>query len=213
MRGLPGDTGDSGQVPALVDTLADIWADAHPELIDTLNAATDGLSVPALRRQITGHPTYEGFILVCAYAAGRTGSSHPGDRMRTHLAATLGSVVLTAGTLLGAPAAGAQTAAYPITPFDVALGASYVRGTLTWYDRSVGADGTLRAVGCNRAWFGAYGASGNELGSWNTGIKCDVTYRFRIGIPADAPGGAAYVRVCMDDASTNPPKCVRYNRP
>ncbi|MGW3413577.1 hypothetical protein [Streptomyces sp. NPDC000888] len=30
--------------------------------------------------------------------------------MKTHLAAALGSVVLTAGTLLGAPAAGAQTA-------------------------------------------------------------------------------------------------------
>ncbi|MWA08341.1 hypothetical protein [Streptomyces sp. BA2] len=132
--------------------------------------------------------------------------------MKTHLAA-LGSLLLTAGTLLGAPAAGAQTAAYPTTPFDVTVGASYLRGTLTWYNRSVGADGTLRAVGCHRAWFGAYGASGQELGTWSTGIKCDGTYRFNGTIPADGPGGAAYVKVCLDDVNTPSSKCVRYNRP
>lgn len=60
--------------------------------------------------------------------------------MKTHLAAALGSVVLTAGTLLCAPAAGAQTAAYPTTAVDVTYGASYVRGTLTWYNRSVGVE-------------------------------------------------------------------------
>ncbi len=133
--------------------------------------------------------------------------------MKAHLAAALGSVVLTAGTLLGAPAAGAQTAAYSTTPFDVTFGASYLRGTLTWYNRSVGADGTLRAVGCYRAWFGTYGASGEELGAWDTGIKCDGTYPFRIGIPADAPRGAAYVRVCIDDVTAHSSHCGRYNRP
>ncbi|MET9518307.1 hypothetical protein [Streptomyces sp. NPDC002994] len=133
--------------------------------------------------------------------------------MKTHFAAALGSVVLTAGTLLGAPAAGAQTAAYPTTPFDVTFGASYVRGTLTWYNRSVGVDGTLRAVGCHSAWFGTYGASGNELGAWSTGTKCDVTYRFKTEIPADAPGGAAYVRVCIHDANANSSKCIKYTRP
>ncbi|GHI90446.1 hypothetical protein ACWGF3_17710 [Streptomyces xanthophaeus] len=133
--------------------------------------------------------------------------------MKTHLAAALGSVVLTAGTLLGAPAASAQTAAYPTTPFDVTYGASYARGTLTWYNRSVGVDGTLRAVGCRRAWFGAYGASGNELGAKSTSTKCDVTYPLQTVIPADVPGGAVYVIVCIDDANANPLKCVRYNRP
>ncbi|MCX5613306.1 MULTISPECIES: hypothetical protein [unclassified Streptomyces] len=133
--------------------------------------------------------------------------------MKTHLAAALGSVVLTAGTLLCAPAAGAQTAAYPTTAVDVTYGASYVRGTLTWYNRSVGVEGTLRAVGCRRAWFGAYGASGNELGARSTSTKCDVTYPVSTGIPADVPGGAAYVIVCIDDANANPLKCVRYDRP
>ncbi|MEU9143980.1 hypothetical protein [Streptomyces sp. NPDC048349] len=133
--------------------------------------------------------------------------------MKTYLAAALGSAALTAGMLLGTPAASAQTAAYPTTAFDVPYGASYVRGTLTWYNRSVGAEGVLRAVGCRRAWFGAYGASGNELGARSTSTKCDVTYPIETVIPADVPGGAAYVIVCIDDANANPLRCERYDRP
>ncbi|MEV6734536.1 MULTISPECIES: GNAT family N-acetyltransferase [unclassified Streptomyces] len=59
-----------GQVPALLDVAADIWADAHPELVNNPEAATAGLSVPALRRQITGHLRHEGFTLVIAYSGG-----------------------------------------------------------------------------------------------------------------------------------------------
>ncbi|WP_244315784.1 hypothetical protein [Streptomyces albidochromogenes] len=120
--------------------------------------------------------------------------------------------MLTAGTLLGAPAAGAQTAPYPSTPFDVTLGASSVRGTLTWYDRSVGAGGKLRAVDCNRVRFSTYDASGNELGTWSTSTQCKVTYQFRTVIPSDVPGGAASVRICLGDANTAL-KCEWYNRP
>ncbi|MFF1714212.1 hypothetical protein [Streptomyces sp. NPDC058268] len=131
--------------------------------------------------------------------------------MKTHLAAALGSLVLTAGTLLGAPTAvGAQSAPYPSTPFDVTLGASSVRGTLTWYDRSVGASGKLQAVGCNRVWFSTYGASGNELGSWSSSTQCDVTYPFNTVFPANAPGGAASVKICLSNADAL--KCGWYNR-
>ncbi|WAZ26681.1 hypothetical protein STRCI_008293 [Streptomyces cinnabarinus] len=133
--------------------------------------------------------------------------------MKTHLAAALGFVVLTAGTLLGAPtAAGAQTAPYPTTPFDVTLGASSVRGTLTWYDRSVGAGGKLQAVGCNRVGFSTYGASGNELGTWSTTLQCNVTYQFNTVLPADVPGGAASVRICLSDEDMAV-KCEWYDRP
>ncbi|MFE2046007.1 GNAT family N-acetyltransferase [Streptomyces sp. NPDC059477] len=59
-----------GQVPPLLDTLADIWADAHPELLDNPDAATAGLSVPALHRQITGHLKHPGFTLATAYTDG-----------------------------------------------------------------------------------------------------------------------------------------------
>ncbi|WP_407838629.1 hypothetical protein ACE1OC_23305 [Streptomyces sp. DSM 116496] len=136
--------------------------------------------------------------------------------MKTHLAAVgsvVGSAVLTAGALLGAPAASAQTTAYPTTPFDVTYGASYVRGTLTWYNRSVGVEGTLRAVGCRRAWFGAYSASHSQLDVKSTSTKCDVTYPIKTLLNADVPGGAAYVIVCLDDANANPLKCERYYRP
>ncbi|WP_406131585.1 hypothetical protein [Streptomyces sp. NBC_00989] len=133
--------------------------------------------------------------------------------MKTHLAAAVGSVVLTAGTLLGAPAAGAQTAAYPTTTFDVTYGASYARGTLTWYNRSVGVDGTLRAVGCRRAWIGTYTASASELDARSTSTQCDATYPIVTTVPADVPGGAGIVVVCVADANANPLKCMGYSRP
>ncbi|MBT2511331.1 GNAT family N-acetyltransferase [Streptomyces sp. ISL-98] len=59
-----------GQVPPLLDTIADVWADAHPELVNNPGAATDGLSADALRRQVVGHLRHEGFTLVAAYAHG-----------------------------------------------------------------------------------------------------------------------------------------------
>ncbi|MDQ0605426.1 hypothetical protein QF037_009771 [Streptomyces canus] len=133
--------------------------------------------------------------------------------MKTHLAAAVGSVVLTAGTLLGAPAAGAQTAAYPTSPFYVDdYAASYAYGTLTWYNRSVGVDGTLQAVGCRRVWFGAYGASDKLLGTRSTSTQCNTTYPLKTGIPADVTGGATYVIVCIDDHNAQPIKCERYDR-
>ena len=131
--------------------------------------------------------------------------------MKTHLTTALGPLVLTAGTLLGAPAAGAQTVPYPSTAFDVTVGASSVRGTLTWRDQSVRAAGTHRAVGCNRVWFSTHGASGNELGMWSSGTRCNVTYQFNAELPGDAPGGATSVRICLDAATAL--KCESYNRP
>ncbi|MEU5951633.1 hypothetical protein [Streptomyces sp. NPDC047525] len=131
--------------------------------------------------------------------------------MKTHLTAALGSIVLTAGTLLGAPAAGAQTVPFPSTSFDVTIGASSVRGTLTWRDRSVGAAGTHRAVGCNRLWLSTYGASGIELGTWSSGTRCNVTYQFSVMSPADVPGGAASVRICLEANAAL--ACESYNRP
>ncbi|MEV0523793.1 hypothetical protein AB0I66_10220 [Streptomyces sp. NPDC050439] len=131
--------------------------------------------------------------------------------MKTRLAAGLGSIVLTAGALLGAPAAGAQTAPYPSTSFDVTVGASSVRGTLTWRDRSVGATGTHRAVGCGRVWFRTYGASGNVLDTVSSSTRCNVTYQFRHEFVADAPGGVASVEICLE--ANTALACERYNRP
>lgn len=134
--------------------------------------------------------------------------------MKTHFAAALGSVALTAGTLLVAPApAVAQTPA-SVREFNVPDGVgSYARGTLTWSNRWVGVEGTLRAVDCRRAWFGAYDASHNKLDDASTGTKCNTTYPLNADLSANKPGGAAYVIVCIDDANANPLNCVRYNRP
>jgi ribosomal protein S18 acetylase RimI-like enzyme len=60
----------AGQIPPLEDVIADIWADAHPELVDKPGGETDGLSVPGLRRQLTGHLRHPGFNLVIAHAPG-----------------------------------------------------------------------------------------------------------------------------------------------
>ncbi|MFI6494331.1 GNAT family N-acetyltransferase [Streptomyces sp. NPDC050564] len=59
-----------GEVPPLMDVVADIWADSHPELVANPGAEAMGLSVPALHRQINGHLKYPGFTLVVAYADG-----------------------------------------------------------------------------------------------------------------------------------------------
>jgi ribosomal protein S18 acetylase RimI-like enzyme len=56
------------QTQPLVDALADIWADAHPEY----TASTDqrARSVESLRRQIDGHFRHAGFTLAAAYRSG-----------------------------------------------------------------------------------------------------------------------------------------------
>jgi hypothetical protein len=57
-------------VPALLDTVADIWAEAHPELATGTGTGPGDLSEPALRRQITGHTRHGGCTLVVAHEGG-----------------------------------------------------------------------------------------------------------------------------------------------
>lgn len=67
--------------------------------------------------------------------------------MQSHLAAVLGSVVLTAGTLLGAPADSAQASAYPVTPFEpIEVGNTWMTDTITWFNRSVAVKGPQKSV-------------------------------------------------------------------
>lgn len=123
------------------------------------------------------------------------------------------SAALTGPAAVAAPTAGA---AYPTSSVDVSYGATYVRGTLTWFNRSVGFQGTYRAIessGCRRAWFGTYTASGDYLDARSTSTLCNGTKPITTAIPADVPGGAASVVVCLDDADAVPLKCVKYERP
>ncbi|QKW18793.1 GNAT family N-acetyltransferase [Kitasatospora sp. NA04385] len=52
----------------LLDTLVDIWTEAHADHADVAQA---GFTPETLRRQITGHARRDEFTLIAAYAAGQ----------------------------------------------------------------------------------------------------------------------------------------------
>ncbi|MFF5494217.1 hypothetical protein [Streptomyces aquilus] len=145
--------------------------------------------------------------------------------MQSHLAAALGTVVLTAGALLGAPAADAQTSDYPTTPYTrITVGNTWTQGTITWYNRSVAVVGTHKSVSaagpayCRRTWAYTYDANGAMLGSagsYASDTACGTTKNFSsFVVPADVPGGAASVRVCLDDGNLEDLLCsTPYRRP
>ncbi|MFI8529511.1 hypothetical protein ACIGMX_04500 [Streptomyces aquilus] len=145
--------------------------------------------------------------------------------MQTRLAAALGTVVLTAGTLLGVPAAGAQTSAYPTTAYArVPVGNTWTQGTITWYNRSVAVVGTHKSVSaagpayCRRTWAYTYDSAGAKLGSagsYASDTACGTTKDFSsFDVLADVPGGAASVRVCLDDGNLQDLLCSPpYRRP
>ncbi|MGW3698718.1 hypothetical protein ACWECR_39445 [Streptomyces sp. NPDC005056] len=141
--------------------------------------------------------------------------------MRTHLAAAFSAVTLTTGMLLTAPTASAQPAAYPTTPFNVAVTNTYTTGTLTWYGRSVLVEGVHKSAdqeNCRGTTAFTLDAGNGQLGVGysNTRSCAGEVVPFSFTVPADVPGGAAVVRVCLDDGSAPPPtyfKCVRYGHP
>jgi hypothetical protein len=147
--------------------------------------------------------------------------------MKTHLAAALGTVVLTAGTLLGAPAAGAQPATttataadYPTSPVNITFGATWTRGTVTWYNRSVRVVGQHRsavagsAISCRTTWAYTLQADRAVIGQGGGDpIACGTIEPYNFVVPADQPGGAAYVRVCLDDGNLKDLACQLIARP
>ncbi|MBH1933099.1 GNAT family N-acetyltransferase [Streptomyces sp. AV19] len=59
-----------GETLPLLDTLTDIWADAHPEKFGPGVIGAGGSPIEAFHCQVTGHLRQEGFSLVGAYASG-----------------------------------------------------------------------------------------------------------------------------------------------
>ncbi|MGX1885797.1 hypothetical protein [Streptomyces sp. NPDC055287] len=141
--------------------------------------------------------------------------------MKTRLATALCGVALTTGTLLNAPAATAQASAYPTSTFDVTLGNTYTRGTITWYARSVTVTGEHKSVDG----FSCRGTSVFTLNNANVELDrnysanvCGTSAKFTVPVEADVPGGAAVVRICLDDGSFDAGNityllCKRYGRP
>lgn len=140
--------------------------------------------------------------------------------MRTGIAPVLTATALTAGMLLGAPAASAHATAYPVSDFDVTLGNTYTRGTITWYNRSVVVAGEHKSVdvtSCRGTTAFTLDSADNQLGmDYSDSNVCGVSGTFSITVPADVVGGAAVVRVCLDDgdigAEVTYLLCKRYGR-
>jgi hypothetical protein len=138
--------------------------------------------------------------------------------LRTRVAGVLGACLLASGGLLAAPPASA--AAYPTSPFDVTYGQTYTRGTITWYGRSVVVAGEHKSVdvnSCRGTTAFTLDSSSHQMGVGLSGSSCGSSGTFSFPVPADAPGGAAVVRVCLDNGGNDGGvvylKCVRYGHP
>jgi hypothetical protein len=124
-------------------------------------------------------------------------------------AATCAATVMVGLLLASAPAAAAT---YPTSNFGpdtyrgpAAYGATWARGTMTWYDRGVHVKGELRTVssgGCRRVVVFTLDQDGYiyDDGARSSSVKCgDAVHPVEFTVPANVNGGAAYVRVCIDD--------------
>ena len=135
--------------------------------------------------------------------------------MRTHLVTALSAVALTTGMLLSAPPAGAHTAANPVSDFDVTVGNTYTRGTITWYERAVTVAGVQKSVdlaNCRQTTAYSLDIHNNQIGYAVTpGIACGEAQSFSFAADTDVAGGAAVVRICLNDG-TKDLKCARYGR-
>ncbi|MCX5098313.1 hypothetical protein OG887_01840 [Streptomyces sp. NBC_00053] len=126
-----------------------------------------------------------------------------------------GLVMSTALTVPAVASTPATAAAYPTTSVKVSDGAgSYISGTLTWYNRSVDFTGTLKSVGCRRAWYSVFDGYANPLGARSSSTHCNTVTSVPATLPADVVGGGTYVGVCLDDANGKPvTSCGVYFRP
>ncbi|TDQ00362.1 hypothetical protein [Labedaea rhizosphaerae] len=131
----------------------------------------------------------------------------------TRIAAAVALTTAVTGSLLtGTALTGTAAAAVPastdttttVSHFDITYGATYFRGDVSWFNRSVGVDGTLRGLsgtGCRRA----YGTTLDNV-YWpldyrSTSTVCDAVTTQHIPLEADAVGGAASVKIDLTDAS------------
>jgi hypothetical protein len=122
------------------------------------------------------------------------------------------SAVLTAPAIAAAPT---TVAAVAHTPVYVSDGAgSYIKGTLTWYNRSAVFTGTLKSVGCRRVWYSVFDGYANPLGARSSSTHCNTVTSVPATLPANVVGGGAYAGVCLDDAKGKPiTSCGVYPRP
>ena len=106
-------------------------------------------------------------------------------------------------TLVVGAAVPAQ-AAYPTSSYHVVYGQSYSKGTLTWYARGVNYDGEAKAVAgtCRTTRLETLYADGSLITKYSNPGGCTVgpdsmSFDVKDTAPADVPGGAAWVRLCL----------------
>jgi hypothetical protein len=120
-------------------------------------------------------------------------------RAKRSFTAVLIASMLAALGMLTTPAVGnaSTSAAYPVTPFRLEYGASVLAGSITWYNRSIHASGSVKAVSTGKtAVFqgeSPYCLSGVETRTASVG----ETRGFAVDIVCDFPGGItiAYVEL------------------
>ncbi|WP_405021285.1 hypothetical protein OHV05_34650 [Kitasatospora sp. NBC_00070] len=136
------------------------------------------------------------------------------------LTTAFSTAALTAGLLLGAPAAGAQAAAYPTSSFDVTYGNTYTRGTITWYNRQVVVSGehkSVSATSCRGTTaFGVDSQNHDVAVNFSDHGVCGASAKFSFPVTF-YQAGVGVVRICLDNGAEHPPvaylKCARYGRP
>lgn len=119
---------------------------------------------------------------------------------RTKVAAIVAATLAT--LVWAAPSA---NAADPRTQFGkLEYGASYAVGYLRWHARSVDVDYSIKASYCRRLVVESYDAGGYRWGIEASPLVCNMTYTNTMNVPANTPGGAAYVRTRFVDEKWNP---------
>lgn len=130
------------------------------------------------------------------------------------------TLTVAAGLAPSAATANAAALANPTSPFRIEYGATWTAGTVTWNNRSVRVVGKNKSVSAAsnatcRATY-VYTLKGNKdvlTGRVGRPDACGNTKSYDFTVPADVRGGAAYVRVCLDDGNLRDLKCKLIARP
>lgn len=85
-------------------------------------------------------------------------------RLKHKAGAVVAAAASVAGMVFAAAPASATVAAYPTSDFSIEVGASYYKGTVTWYNRSVSVNGAFKASGCRRVYAEAIAGTDGSTG-------------------------------------------------
>jgi hypothetical protein len=123
------------------------------------------------------------------------------DTMKTKtrtrkVGAVLAAVVSAAGMVFSATPATAAVSDFHTSAFSIEVGASYYKGTVTWYNRSIEVTGAFKASGCRRVYAEAW-AGTTWLGWQSSSTWCDKSGSAPISLDTNVTGGATKVNVWM----------------